>query len=125
MRLDEIKREITANNRLIETYSSLKIGATACKDTEGYSQSDAERLTNAAQQVIGRAVHHQEIEVLEQERATLDTANVFLLRERVAEKEQEVKEAERDCAELQEKVGEVRGACTGDSGESNSSDRVI
>lgn len=110
LRLNEIKREITANNRLIETYSSLKIGATACKDTEGYSQSDAERLTNAAQQVIGRAVHHQEIEVLEQERATLDTANVFLLRERVAEKEQEVKEAERDCAELQEKVGEVRGA---------------
>ena len=85
LRLDEIKREIAANNRLIETYSSLKIGATACKDTEGYSQSDAERLTNAAQQVIGSAVHHQEIEELEQERAT-------------------------DCAELQEKVGEVRGA---------------
>lgn len=110
LRLDEIKREITANNRLIEIHSSLKIGATACKDTEGYSQSDAERLTNAAQQVIGSTVHHQEIEALEQERAALDTANVFLLRERVAEKEQEVKESERDCAELQEKVGEVRGA---------------
>ena len=110
LRLDEIKREITANNRLIEIYSSLKIGATACKDTEGYSQSDAERLTNAARQVVRSTVHHQEIESLEQERATLDTGNVFFLRERVAEKEQEVKELERDCAELQEKVGEVRGA---------------
>ena len=108
LRLDEIKREITANNRLIEIYSSLKIGATACKDTEGYSQSDAERLTNAARQVVRSAVHHQEIESLEQERATLDTGNVFFLRERVAEKEQEVKELERDCAELQEQLGGVR-----------------
>ena len=108
LRLDEIKREITANNRLIEIYSSLKIGATACKDTEGYSQSDAERLTNAARQVVRSAVHHQEIELLEQERATLDTGNVFFLRERVAEKEQEVKELERDCAELQEQLGGVR-----------------
>ena len=108
LRLDEIKREITANNRLIEIHSSLKIGATACKDTEGYSQSDAERLTNAARQVVRSAVHHQEIESLEQERATLDTGNVFFLRERVAEKEQEVKELERDCAELQEQLGGVR-----------------
>ena len=108
LRLDEIKREITANNRLIEIHSSLKIGATACKDTEGYSQSDAERLTNAARQVVRSAVHHQEIELLEQERATLDTGNVFFLRERVAEKEQEVKELERDCAELQEQLGGVR-----------------
>ena len=108
LRLDEIKREITANNRLIEIHSSLKIGATACKDTEGYSQSDAERLTNAARQVVRSAVHHQEIESLEQERATLDTGNVFFLRERVAEKEQEVKESERDCAELQEQLGGVR-----------------
>ena len=41
LRLNEIKREIAANNRLIETYSSLKVGATACKDTEGYSQSNS------------------------------------------------------------------------------------
>ena len=41
LRLEEIKNEIAAEKSAIETCSSLKIGAEACKKLDSYSQNDA------------------------------------------------------------------------------------
>ena len=109
LRLEEIKYEIAAEKSVIETCSSLKIGAEACKKLDSYSQNDAERFVNTAEHVLGCEKYQDEITALEQERDTLDTGNLFLLREKVEEKKREADEAERECGKLREQSGVVKG----------------
>ena len=109
LRLEEIKREIAAEKRTIETCSTLKVGSEACQQLDSYNQNDTERFVHAAEQVLDCVGYQNEISALELEQETLDTGNLILLRERVEEKRREADEAEHECSELQIQLGVVKG----------------
>ena len=109
LRLRQIASEIAAQRQVTETYITLKTGTKACKEIEIYSQSDAERLTEAAKHLTDCALCHQEIKELEQERSVLDMGNLIVLRERLKDKKDEIDASECECRSLQEASGEIRG----------------
>lgn len=108
IRLEEIKVEITQAKELIRIYSLLKAGVEGYKNLDNYSKNDIERYSQTAENFLRCADFQTEISELEKEKASLDTGNLNVLKEKVAMKKLEVKESDNLKAELQSELGTAK-----------------
>lgn len=107
-RLEEIRSETARQTEALTVYASLKVCAEKDKALSCFSVSDAERYIETAEDVIAAADDERRIAALEKERDSIDTANVLLLRQQLADKKAEKDEAYRTCGEMRESLGKVK-----------------
>lgn len=86
IRIEEIKKEIYFTRELSSTYSTLKIGVEGCRTLENYSKSDIEYFARTADNLINSEDFKSRMSELADEKASLDTSSLFVLEEKIKEK---------------------------------------
>lgn len=107
-RLEEIRTETEQQEEALAVAASLKICAEKTKSLSGFSSSDAERFVESAEDVIAAAEDERRVAALERERDSLDMDNVLLLRQRLAEKREDMDATYRLCGEIRESLGMLK-----------------
>ena len=108
-RLAEIGEETAWEKRLLIMYSSLKSCAESCKTLYCFGGGDVERFSDTAKDLILSRADEDQIEALQREKELLDLSNVLLLKQQLADTEEDLKETNRQIEMYQRSLGEING----------------
>ena len=106
-RFAQIREETAQEKNRLNRYSSLKIGAESCKTLSCFGSGDVERFGEAARELISSREDEKTIDALKKEKEALDLSNVLLLRQQLADIEEDMKETSRQIEKYQRSLGEI------------------